>query len=198
MSKLAKTKYGIHFLLESRWSPRSFRDDAVEKEKLQRIFEAAQWSPSCSNEQPWRFIVGEKGNETYNKIFESLTDGNKRWAGNAPVLIVSFSKKYFERNHKDNFHFMYDTGQSVAHLTFQAMHEGLYVHQMAGFHFEKIKGYFNVPEEYYIVSVIALGYLGKPESLEEDLKVREMEERSRKETKEIIFSGTFGNSWEQE
>lgn len=198
MSKLAKTKYGIHFLLESRWSPRSFRDDAIEKEKLQRIFEAAQWSPSSNNEQPWRYVVGEKGSETFDKIFNSLTEANQRWAKSAPVLIVSLAKKHFERSMHENFHFLYDTGQSVAHLTFQAMHEGLYVHQMAGFHFEMVKNYFKIPDEFYIVTVIAIGYLGKPDMLDDDIKEKEIAERFRKGLSEIIYTGSFGNSWEQE
>lgn len=196
MSKLAKTKYGIHFLLESRWSPRAFREDAVEKDKLQRIMEAAQWAPSSLNNQPWRYIVGEKGNETWDKIFDSLMDANKRWAQHVPVLIVSLSKKHYEHNGHDNFHFMYDTGQSVAHLTFQAMYEGLYVHQMGGFHFEMLKNYFSIPEEYYIVSVIAVGYLGKPGILEEDLQKRELTDRERKDIGEIAYTGRFGNPWE--
>ena len=195
MNKLAKTKYGIHPLLEKRWSPRAFREDAVEKEKLQRIFEAAQWSPSCMNEQSWRFIVGEKGNETYNKIFDSLTENNQRWVKHVPVLIVSLAKKYFERNGKENLYFMYDTGQSVAHLTFQAMHEGLYVHQMGGFNHEKIKNYFNVPEEYDVMSVIAIGYIANPDILDEDIKLRELEERERKDLSEIVFTESFGKAW---
>lgn len=196
MNKLAKTKFGIHFLLESRWSPRSFREDAVEKVKLQRVFEAAQWAPSSMNEQPWRFIIGEKGSETYSKIFNGLNEKNKRWAGTAPVLIITLAKKNFERNNHDNFHFLYDTGQSVANLSIQAMHEGLYVHQMGGFHFENLKDSFQIPEEFYIVTVIALGYIGKPEVLDEDLKEREMADRKRKTLKEILFSGSFGEFWD--
>jgi nitroreductase len=196
MSKLAKTKYGIHFLLESRWSPRAFREDAVEKDKLQRILEAAQWAPSSINNQPWRYIVGEKGNDTWDKIFDSLMDNNKRWAKHVPVLIVSLSKKHYEHNGNDNFHFMYDTGQSVAHMTFQAMYEGLYVHQMGGFHFEMLKNHFSIPEEYYIVSVIAVGYLGKPDILDEDQQERERAGRERKDISEIAFTGSFGNPWE--
>jgi len=196
MNKLAKTKYGIHPLLEKRWSPRSFLEQSIEKDKLRRIFEAVQWSPSSMNEQPWRFIIGEKGTETYEKIYDSLVDANKKWAKNAPVLIVSFAKKHFMDIHKENFHFLYDTGQAVAHLTFQATHEGLFVHQMGGFHFEKIKHYFNVPEEFYIVTVIAIGYLGSPEILDNVLKERENMERTRKDINEIVFTGSFNNSWE--
>lgn len=196
MNKLAKTKFGIHFLLESRWSPRSFREDIVEKEKLQRIFEAAQWAPSAMNEQPWRFIIGEKGSGTYEKILDSLVDLNKRWAGMAPVLIVALAKKHYSQNNQDNFHFLYDCGQAVAYLTFQVMHEGLYVHQMAGFHFEMIKNQFSIPEEFYIVSVIAVGYIGKPDVLDDDLHEKEMADRSRNEISKMVFSEQFGNSWE--
>lgn len=196
MNKLAKTKYGIHFLLESRWSPRAFRDENIEKEKLQRMFEAAQWAPSSMNEQPWKFIVGEKGTDSYNKIFESLADFNKRWAKNAPVLVVSLAKKNFTHDGRENFHFLYDTGQAVAHMTFQAMYEGLYVHQMGGFNFEILKYGFSIPEEFYIVTVIAIGYLGKSEMLEDDLKSRELADRERKDIGEIFYVDRFGNSWE--
>lgn len=196
MSKYAKTTYGIHQLLESRWSPRAFRDVPIEKDKLRRIFEAAAWSPSSWNEQPWRYIIGEKGGETYNKILDSLVETNSRWAKNAPVLIVCTALKHFSHNHHDNFHFLYDSGQSVAHLTFQAMYEGIYVHQMAGFHFEKLKTYFDIPPEFYITSVIALGYLGSPESLDDDFKERELAERERKDVSEIFYVDRFGQSWE--
>ena len=195
MNKLAKTKYGIHFLLESRWSPRAFRENSIENEKLQRMFEAVQWAPSAMNEQPWKFIVGEKGTDSYNKIFESLVDMNKRWAKNAPVLIVSLAKKNFTHDGRDNFHFLYDTGQAVANMVFQATYEGLFAHQMGGFNFETLKYNFNIPEEFYIVTVIAVGYLGKPESLDDDMRNRELAERARKDVSEIFYVDHFGKSW---
>ena len=196
MNKLAKTKYGMHFLLESRWSPRAFREEAIEKEKLYRILEAATWAPSSYNEQPWRFIVGEKGNETYDKILNSLLDGNMLWAKQAPVLMVCMAKKHFSQKETENFHFMYDAGQAVAHLSIQALQDGVYAHQMAGFHFEKLKIHFNIPEEYYIMTVIALGYLGKPDILDENLKEIEMKDRERKPLSEIVYTEEFGKSWD--
>ena len=192
MNKPAKTKYGIHPLLESRWSPRFFSEKIVEKEKLQRIFEAAQWSPSCSNEQPWRFILGEKGTDTYDKIFNGLTDGNKVWANLAAVLVISIAKKHFTGSERTNFHCLYDTGQSAAHLTFQATHEGLFVHQMAGFHAGIMRESFNIPDEFEVVSAIAIGYPGNPDIINEDEKQRAMAERKRRDLNETVFSGSFG------
>jgi nitroreductase len=195
MNKKAKTIYGIHPLLEDRWSPRSFSDKKVEKEKLQKIFEAAQWSPSSSNEQPWRFIIGEKLSETYQKIFDCLADGNKGWAKLAPVLMVSIARKYYIRNNREYYHHLYDTGQAVAHLTFQAGYEGLHVHQMGGYNPEMIRTSFNIPEEYAIATVIAIGYLGQPEFLDIDQQERELSERKRRDLNETIFTVDFGNPW---
>ena len=60
MEKLADTTYPIEPLLERRWSPRAFADRPVEPEKLLRLLEAARWSASCANQQPWYFIVATK------------------------------------------------------------------------------------------------------------------------------------------
>ena len=61
----------IEEILE-RWSPRAFSHRAVAGEDLKKIFEAARWAASSYNEQPWRFLVGHRGSETYKKIFDSL------------------------------------------------------------------------------------------------------------------------------
>jgi glucosamine--fructose-6-phosphate aminotransferase (isomerizing) len=59
MSKEAKTTFEIRKDLKQRWSPRAFEDRPIENDKLQRLFEAARWSPSASNIQPWAFILGK-------------------------------------------------------------------------------------------------------------------------------------------
>jgi hypothetical protein len=41
--------------------------------------------------------------------------------------------------------------------------------------------------------VIAVGYQGDPGILPENLKKRELQDRSRKELHEFVFSGQFGN-----
>lgn len=193
-NKEAKIKYPINNLLSSRWSPRAFEDKKVEKEKIQRFFEAARWTPSASNLQPWSFIFGEKGDETYKKIFECLVEFNQLWAKFAPVLIITVSKKNIKDTTDINGTYAYDLGQSVAHLTFQAMHDGLYVHQMSGFDPQKAREKFEIPENYDAVSVIALGYIGKPEILPERMQKSEKAKRIRKDLDTFIFSGKFGQT----
>ena len=81
----------------TRKSIMSFSDKHVEQEKLNLLFEAARLAPSSMNIQPWRFIYASKeDSENYNKIFELLFEGNKVWAGSAPVLAISIAEVVME------------------------------------------------------------------------------------------------------
>lgn len=192
MNKTANTQFPIHEILEKRWSPRAFDGRKIEKEKLQRVFEAARWAPSASNEQPWSFIVGEQGDETFKKTFDSLVEFNQLWVKTAPVVVVAVGRINGLKSEQLSPWFKYDVGQSVAHLSFQATQEGLFVHQMGGFDAEKIKESFNIPEAYEAITIFTIGYLGDYKVLHPNLQKMEIGERDRKNTADFIFSNNFG------
>jgi nitroreductase len=165
----------------------------VEKEKLQRIFEAARWAPSSSNEQPWRFIVGFSNDEVYQKIFSTLVKFNQLWAGSAPVLFLAIAKTSSDKNPgKENKSAIYDLGQAMAYLTMQAMHEGLYVHQMGGFDAQRAAEIFGLTDEYKVITANTLGYQGHPEILHPNLQTMELSARERKPLKHLVFDQVFG------
>jgi len=192
MSKEAQNLYPMHALLIRRWSPRAFRSDNIPEEKLRTLFEAARWSASGGNQQPWRFILGTNGDESFSKILDSLDDGNRSWAQNAPVLVLSVGKKTQNRNDRPNSSYRYDLGQAVAHLSIQATEEGLYVHQMGGFNPDLCRQAFSIPPDFDPITVFAVGFLGDPSQLEGNNRIRETEPRQRMAFDEFVFSGTFG------
>ncbi len=196
MQKPAVTNLPIAGIIKNRWSPRAFSDRPVETEKLQILFEAARWSASCFNEQPWRFIVGVKGrNSTYDKIFNTLATGNQEWCQSVPVLIGVFGKSHFSRNNKPNNWYQYDAGQAAATLAIQATALDLFVHPMAGFDPDKLIEAFSVPEEYEAITIIAVGYPGEVKFLSDSLKEMELSERKRKGLEEIVFSERWEKSF---
>jgi nitroreductase len=69
--------HDTHPLISQRWSPRAFSDKPVDAGTLESLFNAARWAASSMNEQPWRFLVGLKGDATWQKIYDSLVDANK-------------------------------------------------------------------------------------------------------------------------
>src|SRR3974390_1567512 len=121
MQKPATVDYSIHDLIRNRLSPRAFSEKPVPPEILRSLFEAARWSPSSSNEQPWAFIVATKEHPAeFEKALGGLVEFNKGWAKHAPVLVIAVSKMEFEKHHTPNRNAFYDTGAAVAHLTTEA------------------------------------------------------------------------------
>lgn len=193
-SKEADTDYPIHDLLRRRWSPRAFSSEAVEDEKLRRLFEAARWAPSASNQQPWRFIIGRKGDDTYDRIIQTLVDFNQKWAVTAPVLLISVGRKVLNDKEDINESYRYDVGLAVAQIAIQATEEGLYIHQMGGFDPAMAVRLFNIPAMYKPLTVIAIGYIGNPEVLPEKLEALEYKKRERFPASSFVFSGHFGEA----
>jgi nitroreductase len=194
MNKQAITSSPINNLSAGRWSPRAFLDKPVEPEKLIGMFEAARWSPSGGNEQPWSFIVGVNRDETWQKIFKCLNEGNQEWNKHVPLLIIAVGNKISSWDGNISPVFQYDTGQAVAHMSLEAMNQGIYVHQMGGFSGDKACELFGIPDTHEPLTVISGGYIGEPDSLSEKLKQRELQPRSRKELSQFVFSGKFGES----
>jgi len=179
---------GVEDLIRRRWSPRAYADKDVPAAELKRLFEAARWAASSSNEQPWRFLVGRRGDQTYEKIFKALVEFNQGWAKSAPVLVLSVAKKTFTGKDQPNAYGLHDTGAATAHLALQATADGLHAHSMAGFDREQMRASFGIPSDYEIGSVTAIGYFGDPASLPERMQKTEVAPRERKPLDEFVFS----------
>jgi nitroreductase len=172
-----------------RWSARSFADREVSPADLKRVFEASRWAASSFNEQPWRFLVGTRNSSTYKKIFSTLIGFNQDWAAAAPVLILGVSSTKFAHNGEDNRNALYDLGAAASYLTLQAAVLGLTTHQMAGFDQDAARQTLEIPENYAIGAVIALGYQGEPSALgNQHLLEMEISPRVRKPLSEFVLS----------
>src|SRR5215216_334703 len=109
--KKAAPDHPIHEFIAQRWSPYAFADRPVSKEDLQSLFEAASWSASSYNEQPWRYIVATKADPAeFQRLLACLVDGNQVWAKAAPVLALGCTSLNFVRNGKPNAAAVHDVG----------------------------------------------------------------------------------------
>lgn len=192
--KTAQTDYPIQDVLARRYSPRAFADRLVERETLLSLLEAARWSPSSRNAQPWRFIVATKDNpDAYQKLLSVLKDSNQRWASTAPVLMLAIAEVEAPQTGRSNSKALYDLGAAVAHLTVEATARDLYLRQMGGIYPDKAAEIYNVPDGYQVVVGLALGYRGSADVLPDDLAERERQSaRSRQPLKALVFGDTFG------
>jgi nitroreductase len=178
---------GVLPVLHQRWSPRSFTDRDVSKADLHKVFEAARWAASSSNRQPWSYLVGVRNSTTHEKIAQSLVSFNQAWAPKAPVLILGVTKAIVDG--KPNEYALYDLGAATALLTLEAVYLGLATHQMAGFDKDAARKALDIPEDYTLGSVTALGYQGEPAALEnEKMVAQETSPRERKPLKDFVYA----------
>lgn len=184
----------IHPLFRKRWSPYVFdAEKSVATSDLESLFEAARWTMSSFNAQPWRYIVGvrERDPETWDGVFECLLEGNRGWAQHAPVLALGLVQTHFEHNGKANHLARHDLGAASAALTFEATERGLTVHQMAGFNRHHVPVRFRLDHGLEPVTAIAIGYPGDPALAVPELAKRDRRERERKHLASLIVHGAL-------
>jgi nitroreductase len=188
--KPAATRYPVHPFIRDRWSPRAFADRPVDPATLGSLLEAARWSFSSSNEQPWLFIVARKEDgPAFERVLSCLVPFNQDWAKAAPVLMLSLTRSTFARSGEPNRHAWHDVGAATAQMALQATTMGLVIHPMAGIERDRIRTEFALPNDVEPVAGIAVGWLGDPATLSEKLKERELAPRERKGLDEIVLDG---------
>src|SRR5689334_22567649 len=101
--KAVKPDHPVLPVITERWSPYVFEPRPVEREKLLSCLEAARWAPTSYNEQPWTFILAERTRAAeFDRMLQCLVEGNRVWAKNVGVLMLTIVAKLFVKNGKPN------------------------------------------------------------------------------------------------
>jgi nitroreductase len=159
-SRVNESKVDELFL--SRYSTRNFLPGYhILEETLDTIFEAAKWSPSCYNDQPWFFLCSHD-DESKNQFLSLLVEANQKWAKNASNIIFVLARKdfmiYEQKAGEANSWAEFDAGAAWMSLALQAKQLGLYTHAMAGVKYEEAYKQLSVdPDKYRIMCAIAIG-----------------------------------------
>ena len=176
-------------VLAERWSPRSF--DAtytLTQHELLSVLEAARWSESANNAQPWRFAVVTRNDAKHAEVSATLSGWNQTWAPVASAIILVGAKK-LTADGSVNLMARYDSGLAVSKLVIQAQELGLHTHQMAGLDAAKAAEVLGLPSDYEFIVSLAIGKVAPAELLAEPLHEREIAPRTRLELDEIVFYG---------
>lgn len=186
-SKAATTVAPLHPLLAERWSPRALDPrHELTAGQLTALLEAARWAPSASNTQPWRFAVALRGSAEYTAVLDALAPGNRVWAHAASALIVAAAETTGPDGAPRPWA-VYDTGQAVAHLSVQAQHEGLAVHQLGGFDRDQVAALLAAPGEVTPLVVLAVGRRDDTLQLPEPFASRETAARDRRPLDQLLL-----------
>jgi nitroreductase len=184
-------EYAIDPLFINRWSPRAFDRSPIPENILMSIFEAARWSMSCYNAQPWLFVYATS-DEDLKRLGGLLSEFNRKWTQNAPVIGFIFAQRRFTHNDKPNDWAKFDCGAAWMAMTIQARTFGLYTHGMAGFERDRTYDVLGVNEaDYEVICAFALGRYGDRDALPEEMKKNE-QPNDRKPLSEIAVMSKAG------
>src|SRR5262249_15800016 len=147
--------------------------------------EAARWAPSSRTEQPWRYIVFTNENPEKLKKAQSVLKDINEYAKRAPILIWAIARKTYSNKNYYRLHF-HDLGAANENMFLEAFNRGLIMHEMGGFDVQKARQVFNIPEEFEIGIMIAIGYQDTYDVLLESLVKKVSMPRERKSLSEIV------------
>jgi nitroreductase len=174
-------------LLEERKATRSISTEPLSGSIIEELVEAARLTPSCYNNQPWRFLFLESP-DALKKGQDALASGNRVWAERAPLLVVGYSRKEDDCVLKDGraYH-EFDLGMSVMNVMLAATSHELVARPMAGFDPEKIKQSFQLNSDEQPLVMIAIGKESDDEQhLSQFYKDAKRKPRERKNAFEIV------------
>jgi hypothetical protein len=115
------------------------------------------------------------------------------YAKRAPILICALTKKYYSDNGIYNKLHFHDLGAANENMFLESFNQGLIMHEMGGFDRDKARRVFNVPDEYEIGIMVAIGYQDSHDILPKRYKEKAFSPRERKSLSEIVFLEELGN-----
>jgi nitroreductase len=190
VQKIRHPNFPIQSVIINRWSPRSMTGEEMSDQELLPLFEAARWSPSSYNNQPWHFLYAKKNTPSWNTFFNLMVPFNQGWTKNASALVLAISGKNFAHNGKPCRTHSFDTGAAWMAMAIEGSSRGLVVHGMEGFDYDKAKKDLNIPDEYQVEALIAIGKRAPITDLPEELQKKEMASQ-RKSLEEMATEGKF-------
>lgn len=142
-------------LIKARYSVRSYKTDPVEKDKLDKILEAARLAPTAANRQPFQLIVIN----TRDREEELLTIYRREWFVQAPLLICACGVPRHSWVRNDRRRYLdVDVAIVMDHLILAATDLGLGTCWIAAFNEHAARRILNIPDEVEPLIFSPLGY----------------------------------------
>ncbi len=116
----------VHEAIKKRRAYRFLEPAEITDELIKDLAYHSSLTPSCFNNQPWRFIF-VYNKEMLKKMHAALSSGNG-WAQDASMIVAVYSKKDYDCIIREREYYLFDTGMATAFLILRATELGLVAH----------------------------------------------------------------------
>jgi len=152
--------------LKSRRSIRSFNSQPLSSSTIEELIDCARFAPTARNIQPWEFVVVTK-KSTLEALGAFIENGRFISQSRCSIAIFCQDTKYY----------LEDGCAATQNILIAATELGLGSCWVAGDKKEyapKVKELLSVPENFKLVSLIALGYSDSPTPIVPKRSVKEV------------------------
>ena len=190
-----RAAYPIDPMFLERWSPRAYDGSEIPEADLLTMFEAARWAPSAFNSQPWRFLYARRATADWQRFVGLLIPWNQSWAQGASALVyilsdtMPFADKATGAPAPSATH-SFDAGAAWACLALQASRMGYHAHGMSGIQYDLARAGLAIPDRWTLNAACAIGRLGDPAILPDELRAREFPS-DRRPQEAFVHAGGF-------
>ena len=141
--------------IQIRRAYRSLEPVEITEELIRDLAESAQLTPSCFNNQPWRFVFVHDP-EILEKLHGAMSRGND-WVQAASMIIAVFSREDLDCRIRGRNYYLFDTGMATAFIILRATELGLVAHPIAGYREDQVKEILGIPEGMKVITLVIVG-----------------------------------------
>ena len=180
-----------------RRSVRGFALQAIERDKVLQILEAARQAPSSSNRQAWHFVVVDD-RKLIEQIPGTVPVGTRRivsFVTGAPLVIVGCYTKaltHYIAQLAGHENHLVDVSIAMTHMTLAATELGIGTCWVGWYGESRLHRLLKLPRRYKVVALLVLGY---PAGQSTEEAIGGIPARPRKALKEIVSYNSFGQSY---
>lgn len=183
--------------IKSRRAYRSLDPVKITNEIISDLGTSAQLSPSCFNNQPWKYVFIQ--DELKLRELQEAISENNQWVKRASLIVAVFSNQEDDCNVAERKYYLFDTGMATAFLILRATELGLVAHPIAGFKEGRAKEILKIPKKMRLITLVIIGKHSEEfnELMTESQKIKEGIRPLRRELTEFIFIDNYDNHYRQ-
>ena len=136
--------------IDKRRSIRVYKDQPVEKEKMDKLIEAARLAPTAGNRQKFKLVIVDYEEKDLKRTL-AVACNQQHFVGTASNIVAGISEPDYKWH-------QVDTAIVLEHIVLEAVELGLGTCWIGSFKEDDIKKILKVPEDKKVVALLVIGY----------------------------------------
>lgn len=136
--------------IDKRRSIRTYKDQPVEKEKMDKLIEAARLAPTAGNRQKFKLVIVNYEEKDLKKKLAVACNG-QLFVGTASHIVAGISEPDYKWH-------QVDTAIVLEHIVLEAVELGLGTCWIGAFKEDEVKKILKIPEDKKVVALLTIGY----------------------------------------